>query len=149
MNEGQPIRVGIIGAGNISRNHVEGYLDSGANVVAIADPNQVALDTRSREWGVNRAFTDYQDLLDQPDIDAVSICAPNAVTNAEFTRVLAEELHRPGVLAVPAFALRLALGEFSADVLAGQHALPEVLTKAGFRFEHPELPEALRWALAH
>ena len=40
VNTGEPIRVGIIGAGNISRNHVEGYLDAGANVVAVADPNR-------------------------------------------------------------------------------------------------------------
>ena len=79
VSTGEPIRVGIIGAGNISRNHVEGYLDAGANVVAVADPNPLALETRAREWGVTRTFADYQELLDQPDIDAVSICAPNAV----------------------------------------------------------------------
>ena len=49
----------------------------------------------------------------------VNVVAPNPVTNLEFTRSLARALHRPAVLPVPAFALRLAFGEMAeATILA-------------------------------
>src|SRR4030095_9052389 len=41
----------------------------------------------------------------------VTLVPPEAVTNAEFTKTLGRVLRRPTVLPVPAFALRLLLGE--------------------------------------
>jgi predicted dehydrogenase len=75
----RPIRVGIIGTGNISRNHVAGYRAAGAEIAAIADIDPVALEARRRRWRVDRAYSDYRDLVALPDIDAVSVCTPNAV----------------------------------------------------------------------
>ncbi|HET6250786.1 MAG TPA: TIGR01777 family oxidoreductase [Tepidisphaeraceae bacterium] len=74
--------------------------------------------------------------------------APNPVTNAEFTNVLAGELHRPAVFPVPAFALKLALGEMSQVLLDSQRAIPSAAQAAGFRFEYPELRPALHHILA-
>ncbi|MCS6777668.1 MAG: TIGR01777 family oxidoreductase, partial [Chthonomonadaceae bacterium] len=54
----------------------------------------------------------------------INTTAPNPVTNAQFARALARALHRPALLPVPAFALRLLLGEFADTILAGQKALP-------------------------
>lgn len=70
--------------------------------------------------------------------------APEPVTNTVFTRVLAEQMGRPAALPVPAFALRLALGEFADEgVLVSQRVLPGVLEHTGFAFRHAALPEAL------
>ncbi len=44
---------------------------------------------------------------------------------------------------VPAFALRLVLGELSAGILTGQRAVPRVLQEHGYRFQHPTLRSAL------
>ena len=78
----------------------------------------------------------------------VDLTGPEPVTNAEFTAVLARLVHRPAVLPVPPVALRLALGNFAQEgVLAGQRALPQALTDAGFRHTHPDLESALRAAL--
>jgi hypothetical protein len=67
------------------------------------------------------------------------------VTNAEFTRTLARILHRPAVLAVPAWALRLAAGEMAGELLlASQRVMPKRLLEAGFNFEDSELEPALR-----
>jgi predicted dehydrogenase len=74
----RPLRVGIIGAGNIARNHLKGYRAAGAQVVAIADTNPATRETRAAEWSVRHAFSDFRDLLALPGIDAVSICTPNA-----------------------------------------------------------------------
>jgi uncharacterized protein (TIGR01777 family) len=74
----------------------------------------------------------------------VNLTAPNPVTNAGFTAALARALRRPAVFPVPAFALRLALGEMADEaLLASQRVQPEKLLKAGFRFAHPQLDEAL------
>ncbi|MGE5722952.1 MAG: TIGR01777 family oxidoreductase, partial [Sphingomonadales bacterium] len=69
--------------------------------------------------------------------------APQAVTNAEFTAALGHALHRPAVLPVPAFALRLALGEMSTVLLASQRVRPRAAERLGFRFHYPEIGPAL------
>ncbi len=75
---------------------------------------------------------------------AVNVVAPNPVTNLEFTRSLGRALHRPTLLRVPAFALRLALGEMAeATILQSERVLPARLSALGFEFEYPELDAAL------
>jgi uncharacterized protein (TIGR01777 family) len=79
----------------------------------------------------------------------VNSVAPEPVTNAELSRVLAHILHRPAVATVPAFAARLMFGEMAdALLLAGQRVVPRRLLDAGFRFDHPTLEDALRSELA-
>lgn len=68
----------------------------------------------------------------------------NDVTNAEFMRTVAQVLGKPFFLpAVPAFALRLALGKLASILLEGSRASNVRLLSTGFRFEHAELREAL------
>lgn len=76
--------------------------------------------------------------------------APAPVTNAQFTATLAHVLHRPAVLAVPAAALRLALGAEMADetALVSQRVLPAKLLAAGYAFAHPDLEGGLQAVLA-
>jgi uncharacterized protein len=74
---------------------------------------------------------------------AVNVTAPNPVTNAEFSRALGRALHRPAVLPVPGFALRLLYGEMAEIVITGQRVIPRRLLEAGFEFEHPDVQEAL------
>jgi len=87
-------------------------------------------------------------LLDRADVEGpVNLSGPEPVRNAELVAILAELLHRPAVLPVPAFALRLVLGEFAADVLEGQRAVPAKLLESDFQFAHPTLREALQSVL--
>jgi hypothetical protein len=75
----------------------------------------------------------------------VNLVAPYAVTNTEFTETLAQVLSRPAVFPVPAFGLKLLLGEMAeALLLGGARILPEKLLNAGFKFQDPELKAALR-----
>jgi predicted dehydrogenase len=74
--------VGIVGAGNIARNHVTGYRAAGAEVIAIADTSPAVLTRRAREWGVEHVFTELSELLALPGLDAVSVCTPNAAHHA-------------------------------------------------------------------
>ncbi len=81
---------------------------------------------------------------------AVNLTAPNPVTNAELSKVLASVLHRPSFLPVPSFGPKLLLGAELADNLlfSGQRVLPEVLQGSGYRFAHPTLEQALRSLLS-
>ena len=88
-------------------------------------------------------------LLDRDDISGpVNVCAPNPVTNAEFTKALGRALHRPTLLRVPGFALRLPLRDFADDLLKGQRVVPRRLLDAGFTFNQPDLGPALEAELA-
>jgi hypothetical protein len=85
-----------------------------------------------------------QVLFDDALAGAVNAVAPHPVRNGEFTQALARVLGRPAVLPVPAFALRLALGEMADELLlSGTRAVPKRLSERGFRFEHAEIEPAL------
>ena len=79
----------------------------------------------------------------------VNLVSPTPVTNREFTETLGSILSRPTVMAVPAFAIRLALGRHMADstVLASTRCIPARLSEAGFTFGYPALGAALRHVL--
>ncbi len=75
----------------------------------------------------------------------INATAPTPVTNAEFARALGRAVHRPAFLPIPAFALRLILGEMAdAVLLSGQRVVPAKAERLGFRFQYSQLTEALR-----
>ena len=75
---------------------------------------------------------------------ALNAAAPEAVTNAAFTRVLARAVRRPAPFVVPAFAFRALPGGMGEDtVLVSERVVPEALLRAGFRFRFPALAPAL------
>lgn len=80
----------------------------------------------------------------------VNLVGPAPVRNAEMSSVLGRVLHRPAFFPAPAFGVRLVVGEFADDgALASQRVLPDVLTRAGYRFQHTDIQSALEWAVKH
>jgi uncharacterized protein (TIGR01777 family) len=74
----------------------------------------------------------------------VNMAAPNPVSNAEFTKTLADILKRPAVLSVPGFAAKLAFGDFAREgLLASARVVPKKLKASGFAFQFPQLRFAL------
>lgn len=73
-----------------------------------------------------------------------NLTAPDPLTNRDFTRALAEALHRPGFMPAPGFALRLALGEMADMLLKGQRVVPLRLLELGYTFRFPAAAAALR-----
>ena len=75
----------------------------------------------------------------------VNLVGPNAVRNAEFTKVLASVLRRPAIFPVPEFAVRLAFGTQAAEemLLASQRVVPARLEASGYAFRYRELRTAL------
>lgn len=71
------IKIGLIGAGTISKRHLSAYAKNPyAQVVAIADLNEALAKERAEEFGIEHYYIDYKKILDDPQIDAVSIVTP-------------------------------------------------------------------------
>ncbi|SCE88715.1 hypothetical protein GA0074695_1902 [Micromonospora viridifaciens] len=105
-----------------------------------------------RQWLPWISMRDWLDavalLLARDDLAGpVNVVGPNPVTNAEFTKALARQLHRPAIIPIPALALKIALGGFAHEALTSTRVLPGVLTRAAFTWAHPDLPSALHAAL--
>ena len=82
-------------------------------------------------------------LLESEISGAVNLTSPNPVTNQEFTAALVRALHRPALLPVPGFALKIALGGFSTEILGSKKVLPQALLDSGFTFDYPHITSAL------
>ncbi|MCS7239408.1 MAG: TIGR01777 family oxidoreductase [Thermoguttaceae bacterium] len=89
-------------------------------------------------------------LLTREDISGpVNITAPEPVTNRQLTKALARVLRRPAVFWVPAFALRMMLGEMAHELLlCSIRAIPRKLEQAGFTFQDREFEPTVRQLLA-
>ena len=74
---------------------------------------------------------------------AVNGTAPNPVRNGEFTRALGATVGRWAVFGMPGFALRVAAGGFSAELLESRRVIPAAAGRAGFGFRFPGIDGAL------
>lgn len=74
------LRVAIVGIGNISRFHIEGYLTfpTRARIVALVDIYPEKAEAKKKTFGLTNAevYDDYHKILDRDDIDLVDICVP-------------------------------------------------------------------------
>lgn len=87
-------------------------------------------------------------LLDNPSMSGpVNLTGPVPVTNAEVTSVMGQVLGRPTLFAVPSFALKTVLGEFSTEILSSARVIPEVLAESGFTWQDPTVESAIQAAL--
>jgi len=88
-------------------------------------------------------------LLENPQTNGVfNLTAPNPVTQKTFARTMGKQLNRPAVLPLPGFIATLMMGEFAEEVLLkGQRVLPKNLLDAGFKFNYPDLVDALRQSI--
>ena len=75
---------------------------------------------------------------------AVNVVAPDKQTNKTFTKTLGKAIHRPTVFPVPSFAIKMLYGEMGSTVTEGSNPDPAKLEQLGYRFDHPNLEDALR-----
>jgi uncharacterized protein len=84
-------------------------------------------------------------LTKQPTLHGVfNATAPMAVSNKQWTKVLAERLKKPTLLPMPAFVVKLLFGEMSDLLLFGQNVYPKRLLDNGFQFKYSQLRVALQ-----
>ena len=80
----------------------------------------------------------------------INTVGPNPVTNREFTKALGRVLSRPTICPLPAFAVKLALGEMAdALLLSSTRVISSRLTNTSFVFTYPDLEPALSYLLNH
>lgn len=102
-----------------------------------------------RQWWSWIALDDLLRLvlfcLDQPDLSGpVNAAAPQAVRQSDFARTLGRILHRPALLPVPAWLLRLALGPMARELLlASCRVVPQRALAASFTFADDQLERCL------
>ena len=77
----------------------------------------------------------------------VNLCCEQVPTNAELTRELAHQVHRPAFFHVPAPAIRLAAGPMAPEALGSVRVVPQVLLDSGFTFSDPDVSAVLREGL--
>jgi NAD dependent epimerase/dehydratase family enzyme len=87
-------------------------------------------------------------LADSDISGPVNLCAERAPTNAEFTRELAHQLHRPAFVRAPAFVIRTAAGPAAGELLGSVNCIPAVLLNSGFVFRDPDVGAVLREGLS-
>ena len=105
-SEGRPIRIGLIGTGQRGQQHLESYQGiPGAEIVAVADINEAVAQRVAAEFNIPDVYTDYHDLLQRDDIEAVDICLHN-------------NLHRPAAVA----AMEAGKHVFCEKPMAGSYA---------------------------
>jgi uncharacterized protein (TIGR01777 family) len=83
--------------------------------------------------------------LDEENVSGViNSASPNPATNKELAKALGRALNRPALTPVPGFVLDLKFGRELGQVLrGGQRVIPRRTQELGYRFEHPDLDEAL------
>jgi uncharacterized protein len=75
----------------------------------------------------------------------INATAPNPVTNREFSKALGRAVNRPAVVPVPGLVLDLKFGkEFGQVLRGGQRVIPKRTQELGYKFNYPELDEALK-----
>ena len=77
-----------------------------------------------------------------------NLCCEQVPTNAELTRELAHQVHRPAVMHVPAPVLRAAAGEMAPELLNSVNTYPKALLDSGFTFRDPDIAAVLREGLS-
>jgi len=74
----KPIRVAIVGCGRISDLHQLGYRGrDDAKIVAVCDTNKSQAKKKAREWGVEKVYGKYEDVLADKEVDAVELLTPH------------------------------------------------------------------------
>lgn len=105
------------------------------------------------QWMSWIALSDLCNILEravcEPSMRGVyNATSPSPTRNRDFVATLARVMHRPAILPVPTFALRLALGEMATEVLSSTRVRPARLLAEGFAFGCPELEPCLRELLS-
>ena len=101
-----------------------------------------------RQWWSWVAFDDVIGLIDfalrTPAVEGpLNVTAPAPVRQRDFAKALGKALGRPAFMPAPAFALKLALGGFSTELLSSKKVLPEKAERLGYRFQFSDLAACL------
>ncbi|MCT3007534.1 gfo/Idh/MocA family oxidoreductase, partial [Propionibacterium freudenreichii] len=138
--------VGVISLGWMGRLHTRGYktlaekfpeLDARIRLVSVCDPVEANQAFATEHLGFARAVAGYQELLDDPEVDVVSICSPN---------YLHREIALATVAAGKPFWIEKPMGTSAAQSreIAEAAAAAGLVTSVGFNYRHTPAIEKAR-----
>ena len=117
------INVGIIGCGRISDLHQPGYVDHpDARLYAVCDTQSDIANHKKEQWHAVKAYTDYNQLLQDPQVDAVEILTPQL-------------LHEPMVIEAARAGKHIALQKPMTIDLASADRMLKVVEESGVVFK--------------
>lgn len=130
--------VGLVSVGWMGRLHSRAYralpdhfpeLGVRPRLVVAADPIEAARDQATARLGYERAVADFHEVLDDPEVDVVSICSPNFLHRE--VAVAAAEAGKP-------FWIEKPMGRSVGDSRAIHDAVRSagVITGVGFNYRH-------------
>ena len=90
----------------------------------------------------------YEYILESKITGVINATAPNPVSNNTFTKVLANQLHRPTLLPLPEFVLKLLFGEGASVLTGSKEVYPKRLLESGFEFKYKDIDSSLAHLLS-
>lgn len=102
-----------------------------------------------KQWMPWIHIQDLRDLfffcIENPQIEGVlNATSPNVVSNKQFSTCLASVLSRPAALPMPAFVIKLLMGQMGEELLlSGKKVVPKKTLSLGYHFSYPNLEQAL------
>lgn len=90
----------------------------------------------------------YDFVIDKKLTGVYNAASPHPVTNYTFTKALGKVLHRPTILPIPEFVLRLMYGEAASVLTGSKEIYPKALQEQGFTFEYDQIESSLSHLLA-
>ncbi len=78
----------------------------------------------------------------------VNMVSPEPVRQQDVLAALAAAVGKSAKIPAPAFALKIALGDFAESILADRRIIPARLNELGFTFAHPDLASVAPWAMS-
>lgn len=124
-----PLRVGIVGCGNISGNHLQAYAElDGAEVIGVCDVDIARARMTATNWNIEHAVDSVEALL-ALDLDMISICTPHPTHEAVAIAAAAAGVH---VLCEKPIAVDIASAQRMVDACAAADVKLGVLFQRRF-----------------
>ena len=85
----------------------------------------------------------YNHIINKQLTGIFNATSPNPVSNYTFTKALGKALHRPTILPIPKFALRIMYGEAASVLTGSKEVYPRKILDAGYVYKYPDIKSAL------
>jgi predicted dehydrogenase len=118
----EKVRFGLIGVGTWGNVHAETYSTyNRASLTAVCDLDAARARKTAQQWGAHRVYTDYHEMLRDPDIDAVAVATPDFA-------------HREAIVAAARAGKHIIVEKPLATTRQDLDQIAEAVTKAGVTF---------------
>lgn len=76
LRRSAPLRVAVVGCGQIAESHIKAWRNVGARVVAVCDKNASLAESKAEKWRIPQHYEDISKMIKEEELDVASICTP-------------------------------------------------------------------------